>query len=109
MNFKEYLLRIADAKTYASAEEHLADYGYPADCPFTGDGLAKAFDIIQAVSDSDFPQLVELSGGNLSAMCRLLSIPLRTAQRWASGERKPSEYIIQLIGFALISQCEKVQ
>ena len=90
MNYKEYIMYLKNTQ----------DLDLPD---------SEQYRIIQAVSKSDFPQLVELSGGNLSAMCRLLSIPLRTAQRWASGERKPSDYIIQLIGFALISQCEKVQ
>ena len=109
MTYKEYISRIADAKSYASAEAHLAEYGFPADCEFTANGLVKSFDIIFSVSRNDFPKLVELSGGNLSALSRLLNIPLRTSQNWASGEREPSEYLIQLIGFALISQCEKAE
>lgn len=107
MTYKEYRLRISDAKTYASAADYLAEYGFPADCEFTADGLVKAFDIIFAVSRCDFPQLVEHSGGNLSALCRLFNIPLRTAQRWAAGERQPTEYLIELIGYAMISECEK--
>lgn len=107
MTYREYLTRIADAKTYASSQDHLAEYGFPADCEFTAEGLVKAFNIIFAVSRSDFTQLVEISGGNLSALCRDINIPLRTAQSWTSGSRETSEYVIQLIGFALISQCEK--
>ena len=107
MNYKEYLAYVAEAKSYESAEALRMEYGFPPDCEFTADGLIKAFDIIYAVSREDFPKIVELSGGNLSGLGRWLNIPLRTAQAWAAGDRTPSPYIIQMIGFALISQCEK--
>ena len=107
MNYKEYLAYIAEVQNYGSSEALRMEYGFPPCCEFTADGLIKAFDIIYAVSKSDFPKIVELSGGNLSEMCRWLNIPLRTAQAWAAGDRTPSPYIIEMIGFALISQCEK--
>lgn len=107
MNYKEYLAYVGEAQNYGSAEDLGMEYGFPPRCEFTADGLIKAFGMIYAVSKSDFPKIVELSGGNLSELCRLLNIPLRTAQAWALGERKPSPYIIQMIGFALISNCEK--
>lgn len=107
MNYKEYLAHIEEARNYESAEALRIEYGFPPYCEFTAEGLAKAFDIIYAVSRSDFPKIVELNGGNLSAMCRGFNIPLRTAQNWTGGVRNPPTYIIELIGYALISQCEK--
>lgn len=107
MEYTKYLAYVNEAKSYESAEAIIIEYGYPPECEWTAKGLIKAFDIIYAVSKSDFPKIVELSGGNLSAMCREFNIPLRTGQSWALGERKPPAYIIQLLGFALISQCEK--
>lgn len=107
MNYKEYLAYVNDAKSCESAEILRMEYGYPPECEWTAEGLVKAFNIIYAVSKSDFPKIVELSGGNLSEMCRFMNIPLRTAQAWAAGDRTPPTYIIQMIGFALISQCEK--
>lgn len=107
MEYTKYLAYVNEAKNYESAEALRMEYGYPPECEWTAEGLVKAFDIIYAISKSDFPKIVELSGGNLSEMCRWLNIPLRTAQAWAAGDRTPSSYIIQMIGFALISQCEK--
>ena len=107
MNYKEYLAYVNEAKRYESTEAFRMEYGFPFNCEFTAEGLVQAFEIIYAVSKSDFPKIVELSGGNLSAMCRGLNIPLRTAQNWALGNREASPYIIEMIGFALISQCEK--
>ena len=107
MNYKEYLAYVNDAKSCESAEILRMEYGYPPECEWTAEGLIKAFEIIFAVSKSDFPKIVELSGGNLSELCRWLNIPLRTAQAWVAGDRTPPTYIIQMIGFALISQCEK--
>ena len=107
MNYKEYLAYVNEAKSYESAEALRMEYGFPPECEWTAEELIKTFEIIYAVSTSDFPKIVELSGGNLSEMCRGLNIPLRTAQAWAAGDRTPSPYIIQMIGFALISNCEK--
>ena len=107
MNYKEYLAYVNEAKSYESAEAIRMEYGYPPECEWTAEGLIKAFEIIFAVSKSDFPKIVELSGGNLSELCRWLNIPLRTAQSRSAGDRAPSIYIIEMIGFALISQCEK--
>lgn len=107
MNYKEYLAYVEEAKSYESAEVIRMEYGFPPECEWTAEGLIKAFEIIFAVSKSDFPKIVELSGGNLSELCRWLNIPLRTAQAWVAGDRTPPTYIIQMIGFALISQCEK--
>ena len=105
MNYKEYLAYVEEAKSCESAEVLRMEYGYPPECEWTAEGLIKVFEIIFAVSKSDFPKIVELSGGNLSEMCRWLNIPLRTAQSWSAGDRAPSIYIIEIIGFALISQC----
>lgn len=88
MNYKEYIMYLKNTQ----------DLDLPD---------SEQYRIIQAVSRSDFPQLVELSGGNLSALCRTFGIPLRTAQAWAARERDPSPYLMRLIGFALISLCEK--
>ena len=68
---------------------------------------AELHDIIDAVSRSDFSKLLKLSGLNASALSRSLNIPARTGQGWASGTRTPPEYVIQLIGYAIISEYEK--
>ena len=107
MEYTKYLAYVNEAKCYESAEALRIEYGYPPECEWTAEGLIKAFDIIYAVSKSDFSKIVDLGGGNLSAMCRKFNIPIRTGQSWALGERNPPAYIIQLLGFALISQCEK--
>ena len=108
MNYSEYLAYATEAKNCGSAEELRAEYGFPPECEWTADGLVKAFDIIYAVGKMDFSKITELSGGNLSKLCRNFDIPLRTAQAWAASDRTPPSYIIQLLGFALLSKCEKM-
>lgn len=107
MTYKNYLTLVNECKNYDSAETILADYGFPADCEFSAEGLVKAFDIIFAVSRGDVAKLVEISGGNLSAFGREYNIPLRSLNNWIGGIRKASEYVIQILGFAMISECER--
>lgn len=107
MNYQKYLAYIEEAKNYDSAEEILMEYGFPSDCEFIAESLAKVFDIIFAVSRLDFQKIIEVSGKNPSTIYTSLNVPIRTAQHWVSGDRNPPTYILQLIGFALISELEK--
>ena len=59
-------------------------------------------EIISAVRAGDFARLVELSGLNASGFARKFGLSLRTLQNWIYGERKPPEYIIKLLGFAVM-------
>lgn len=107
MTYKSYLTLVNECKNYDSAETILAEYGFPADCEFSMEGLIKAFAIIFAVSRGDVAKLVEISGGNISAFGREYNIPLRTVTNWVGGVRKAPEYVIQMIGYAVMSECEK--
>ena len=107
MTYKNYLALVNECKNYDSAEAILAEYGFPADCEFSADGLIKAFDIIFAVSRGDIAKIIEASGGNLSAFGRDHNIPLRSLNNWVGGTRKAPEYVIQMLGFAALSECEK--
>ena len=107
LNYQKYLAYIEEAKNYDSAEKIMMKYGFPPDCEFTAEGLAKVFDIIFAVSRLDFQKIIEVSGRNPSTIYTSLNIPARTIQHWLSGDRNPADYIIKLIGFALISECEQ--
>lgn len=107
MTYKNYLALVNECKNHDSAEAILAEYGYPADCEWTAAGLVKAFDIIFAASRLDIAKLIEIDSGNLSALGRTYNIPLRSLQNWVAGGRKAPEYVIQMLGFAALSECEK--
>lgn len=107
MTYKNYLALVGECKKYDTADAILAEYGYPADCEWTAAGLAKAFDIIFVVSRLDIAKLIEIDSGNQSTFSRTYNIPLRSLQNWVAGVRQAPEYVIQLIGYTLISECEK--
>lgn len=105
MEYKKYIALVGECVNAKTAEDFMAEYGYPEDCEWSPEGLIKAMQIIFAVSRNDFASIVE--GLNVSAFCRAYHIPLRSAQNWVSGERKPPEYVVQLIGYALLSELPK--
>lgn len=105
MTYPKYLELVGECKKCTTASAFAAEYGYPDDCEWTAGGLINAVDIIYAVSRNDFAALVE--GKNLSAFCRAYNIPLRSAQNWQNGARKAPGYVVQMIGFALIAECER--
>ena len=101
MKYVNYLAYVDEAKNYESAAELLADYGYPGDCPLSPDNLVRTFQIIFAVAHGDF---AALTGSNRAAFARKFSIPLRSLQNWELGTRKAPAYILQMIGYILISE-----
>lgn len=101
MKYTNYLAYVDEAKNYGSAAELLADFGYPGDCPLSPDNLIKVFEIIYAVAHNDFKGIV---GDKLAAFARKFIIPRRTLQNWCFGTTKPPEYILQMLGFILISE-----
>lgn len=105
MTYQKYLELVGECTRYNSAADFAAEYGFPAECEWTADGFIQAFNIIYAVSRNDFAALVE--DKNLSAFCRAYNIPRRSAQNWQNGARKAPGYVVQMIGYALIAECEK--
>lgn len=109
MNYKEYLILVEETKNYETPVEARLEYGFPPDCEWTGNGLARAFDIIFAVSRNDISELIKISGLRSAVFGRKFDIPVRTVQSWASEMRCAPEYAIKLLGFAMLSECEKEQ
>lgn len=109
MTYTYYISLVSECRGYASASAFLAEYGYPADCEFSADGLVKASEIIYAVSQFDFARLVELTKIKPASFCRKYSIPPRSFYNWVGGERQPPSYLMQLLGFALLSECERAE
>lgn len=101
MKYVEYLAYIDEVKNYGSAAELLADFGYPGDCSLSPDNLIKAFDIIFAVAHGDF---AALTGSNRAAFARKFAIPSRSLQNWELGTREAPAYVLQMIGYILISE-----
>ena len=108
MGANTYDLHLLYITCCASASAFLAEYGYPADCEFSADGLTKAFEIIFAVGQIDFAKLVELTNIKPASFCRKYNIPPRSFYNWVGGERLPPEYLIKFLGYVLLSECEKI-
>lgn len=100
MTYSEYLGYIVEAE-HASTETLLAEYGFPADCSWEAETLVKVFEIIKAVADNDIKAIV---GNNMARTAEYYGIPYRTLQKWVSGERSAPNYVIKMLGYAIISE-----
>ena len=100
MTYSEYLGYIVEAE-HTSAEMLLSEYGFPADCPWEAESLVKVFEIIKAVADNDIKAIV---GNNIARTAEYYGIPYRTLQKWVSGERSAPDYVIKMLGYAIISE-----
>jgi len=100
MTYSEYLGYIAEAE-HTSAETLLAEYGFPENCPWETETLVKVFEIIKAVADNDIKAIV---GNNMARTAEYYGIPYRTLQKWVSGERSAPNYVIKMLGYAIISE-----
>lgn len=103
MTFDYYKTLIGEYINLGKSEEKLiAEIGYPEDITLSPDGFIKAISIIGSVVEHDIKRLVELSGLSMRALSVKFAMPYRTLQDWCSGNRPATEYIIMLIGYALI-------
>lgn len=101
MTYHYYTSLIADAKKANNKMKWIAEYGYPADCPYSGDNLLKILSTIYETAHQNITALIEEQGGIANTSAKI-GISHRTVQNWKSGLRKPSTSIITLIGYALI-------
>ena len=115
MNYTEYLCRIDDAKTHETADAYFMEYGYPFDCPYDAETLIIWARIIFAASRNDWKAIVEAAGKQfklfkkITSFAKYFEIPLRSLRHWIDGERQPPIYIIQLVGYAIISELPKIE
>lgn len=107
MNFKYYQSLVDDAKTQANKELWIAEYGYPADCHYSPEQLLDVLDIIFDTAHNDINSLIARVG-KMTDFARLYKIPYRTAQDWRSGNSKPSQCLINLIGYSLVQEQGKI-
>lgn len=103
MNFKYYQSLVDDAKMQVDKELWIAEYGYPADCPYSAEQLLDVLGIIFDTAHDDINSLI-LRVGKMTDFARLYKIPYRTLQYWRSGDSKPSQYLISLIGYTLVQE-----
>lgn len=103
MTYAEYSALVAESRNYQTAEEFLAEYGYPADCQYTEDELVKVMWIIFAVGRNDYYMLHSTTGRTHVCEAAKYNIPVRTIQNWTNKDRTPLAYVTELIGYAEIS------
>lgn len=106
MTYKEYLTLIGLCAEVGK-EQALAEYGFPADCELTADSLVKAFDIMDAVAHNNAAELLEVVGMTAYKLGKMYNIPDRSINDWVRGKRTPPAYVLQLLGYALISELPK--
>ncbi len=110
MNYTEYLCRIDDAKTHETADAYLMEYGYPFDCPYDAQTLIIWAQIIFTASRNDWKALTEIAIEKIklfksaAGFAKYFEIPYKSLRNWIEGRRQPPIYIIQLVGYALISE-----
>jgi hypothetical protein len=102
INYEYYISLVGEASSLPTVEQLIGDMGYPMNMPENGEDYVKMMNIIFAVANGSFKELVGLSGMKLTAFARRFKLPYRSAQSWIYGERTAPSYINQLIGYAMI-------
>ena len=102
MDFNYYQSLVDDAQESNNKDLWVAEYGYPADCPYEPDELIEILSIIYDVAHMDIKPLVARANG-LTRFAETFRVPYPTAKKWQYGERMLPEHELRLIGYALIS------
>lgn len=103
MDFKYYQSLVNDAKDSDNKDLWVAEYGYPADCPYGPEQLTEVLGVIYDVAHVNIKPLVARAGG-LTKFANAFRIPYPTAKKWQYGERTLPEHELRLIGYVLISE-----
>lgn len=109
MIYNYYRALIEEAQHYDSEDLFVGAYGYPENCSYSPENLQRIFYIIYTVSNNNFPALIELSGMSFKIFSEKYNIPQRTALHWKMGDRTAPEYVMQLIGYAMICEIPTIE
>lgn len=103
ISYEYYLSLVGEATNLPTAEQLIADEGYPTNMPEDGENYVKTMNIIFAVSRNDLKKIIELSGKKLTQFAAAFRLPYGTARKWLTGERPTTNYNVQMMGFIMIS------
>lgn len=105
MPYEYYRLWISEYINLGRSEERLlGEIGFPPNIKLEADQFVKAIHIIASVAEKNINELIKTSGKSQTAFGRKYNIPLRTVQSWVGGVRQPADYIVMLIGWAMVSE-----
>ena len=101
MNYTEYLQHVSKAASYPTVEAFTAQTDCHADI--------KAHEIVYAVSHNDFDSLMRLSGLKMKRFAEKFNISYNTVQKWRYNTVNRPAYLIQLLGYAMISELREAK
>ena len=108
LKYEHYYDLLGEAKICGSAEDFRGEYGYPANCHFSSEGLIRMCDIIFAVAQENWKGVIALSGTKMAAFARKYGVPYTSLQKWVTDNetlsRTAPAYVLQLIGYAMIAE-----
>lgn len=107
MKYTEYLNLIRNATVTENENMFIAEYGYPAECPYSPDKLLEVLHIIYITATGSVEDIINKSGLSLSEFARKFQIPRRSLECWKYKQRTPPDYVKLFIGFAILSEIPK--
>lgn len=101
MDYNHYMSLVKEAEKYTNNQLWIADYGYPADCPYNADQLIDVLNIIFEAAHREINKLVKRVG-KMTVFAAKYDVPYRTVQHWCAGTKLPT-HEIKLIGYTLVN------
>lgn len=101
MTYFQYQTYVDEARQYTDIGGWLAEIGFGADVPYSGENWSRVCEIIYAAANGETATII----GELSAraFAQKYALPERTVQRWLQKKRTAPDYVLELLGFAVIS------
>ena len=110
MTYQEYLayLREIRAGVYKDSDQFLAEYGYPASCPWSPENLKKVVDILFWVAEGDITSVIDATARSARAFALMYGVGERAIQRYVKGDANTPQRSADLLGYAVIGDIEKL-
>lgn len=103
MTYQRYMSLVSEAANCDSKMKWYSNYGFPSDCPYSGENLQKVLDIIYYVAHEEYRAAITVSD-SVQALSNKYQIPYQTIViGTGKKERKVATWTLQMLAFAVLS------
>lgn len=105
ISFDTYRALYAEARQYEDIDRYIMERGWQDWMDSIGDAdqIADLLRAIHAVSREGIIGMLAVDGTKLTEFCKRYCLPYSTAQKWKLGTVPPSDQMMILLGYAVIS------
>lgn len=103
ISYQDFCRLLTDTKEFATLDDYIGECGGSVNADV--DTATELLSIIWALGRDDLSiySIMQINNSTMRDLSREYKIPYRTIQNWEDGARKPPEWLLPLIAYAVLS------